>query len=711
MDEDILPGVVGSPSLSPTKTSSNRSWGRLEDELVAQDEHGEDAGKFRYGEIEFEETGARVPYLIIPATDEGKDPRKIVEYMRTHMKFNGKPLSKPNIAFGVRARGKSYLEWANAVYENMFLSQLWGWRTCHAVGLDTDVLSDVLENKQAMVELIVRHEASLQLQDEATLRAELETLSLLNVRRRAQEGRVIPVHKQYRPTGPNGKLEQIDMDKEYPGHHMIVRTELDNAIREFGDKVISVFRDVVKGVVNSDGWFLFPAGRRPRQQLIGDTIRKYGGDLNDCVMVQYNSLQNPNLCCRGSGTTGSYLDHDQFVERLKQRSVALQPFTKETPVLKERVWYPSEERHFPSLHDIQGSCYDDNGKQISVAAWVKNQCDQIGERDISLHPKTTHLLFWDLPGARRGGGQCLPWTEVDKLHNYLSKIGVAEGCLVCNGDQSDLNNATSYVAQSTPVVAIKGVGGASEFLAQLFETRQVGGPNDTGRKPGYQPRFPQAAIEKQFRDVYFVPPEDVDERELIVVDATNPDVGKRLQKEMAELLTMQGASEEKMLGFAASEKARLGKAWAWSLLYHKNSAREKLLADLFTYLMLLLNLAVVILVVLKTVLDQEQCGEEAVAHALDDLELAAATGAAVYDIQDAFGVTLVVLPIISGVLLTFTNAFNVSMHCCAGAGPQQAQCEHNIHTCRSVFATLLVVIHTLLTSECIVCSQFRSTTP
>ncbi len=654
--QTILPGMVDA-SLT-------------EDELGTSSGEEVVPGKFRYGEIEFEESGTRVPYLIIPATEDGKDPRKIVEYLRAHMRFNGKELSKPNIAFGVRARGTSYLEWANDVYDNAFLSQLWSWRTCHAVALDADVLSDVLDNRQALIDLIVRHEASLQLQDEASLRAELEPLSLLNVRRRAQEGKVIPPHKQYRPTGPNGKLEQIDMDKEYPGHHMIVRTTLDSAIREFGDKIISVFRDVVKGVVNSEGWFLFPAGRRPRHQLIGDTIRKFGGELNDCVMVQYNSLQNPNLICRGSGTSDKpYLDHEQFVELLKRRSVELQPFSKETPVLTERVWYPSEEDHFPSLSSIQGSCYDADGKQISVAEWVGTKCGQIGALDISLHPKMTHLLLWDLPGTRRGGGQCLPWTEVDKLHRYLNRIGVSEGCLVCNGDQSDLNNATSYVAQSTPVVAIKGVGGASEFLAQLFETRQLGGPNDTGRKPGYQPRFPQAAIDKQFQEVYFVPPEDVDERELIVVDATNPDVGKRLQKEMAELLTMQGASEEKMLGFAASEKARLGKAWAWSLLYHKNSAREKLLADVFTYLMLLLNLVVVCLVVLKTVLDQEQCAEEAIAHALDDIQLSAETGAGVYDAQDAFGVSLVVLPIISGVLLTFHNAFNVSPSCRVGAVP------------------------------------------
>eukprot|EP01043_Picozoa_sp_COSAG02_P051481 COSAG02_NODE_5422_length_4345_cov_3.380593_4_plen_702_part_00 len=654
----------------------------------------EEVGKFRYGEIEFEETGTRVPYLIIPATEDGKDPRKIVEHMRSHLRFSGKELSKPNIAFGVRARGKSYLEWAETVYENDFLSQLWSWRTCHAEGLETDVLSDVLGDKEAMVELIIRHEARLQLQDEASLRAELESMSLLNVRRRAQEGKVIPPHKQFKPTGLNGKLERVDMDKLYPGHYMIVRATLDDAIREFGDTIISVFRDVVKGVVNSEGWFLFPAGRRPRHQLIGDTIRKYGGELNECVMVQYNSLQNPNLVCRGSSASGkNYMDHEQFVDALKQRSVELQPFSKETPVLTERVWYPSEQDRFPGLTDIQGNCYDADGQLISVSEWVKNKCGQIGELDISLHPKMTHLLLWDLPGTRRGGGQCLPWTEVDKLHRYLNRVGVAEGCLICNGDQADLNNATSYVAQSTPVVTIKSVGGASEFLAQLFETRQVGGPNDTGRKAGYQPRFPQSAMEKQFQSVYFVPPEDVDERELIVVDAKNPDVGKRLQKEMAELLTMQGASEEKMLGFAASEKARLGKAWAWSLLYHKNSAREKMLADMFTYLMLLLNLAVVCLVVLKTVLDKEQCAEEAIAHALDDIQLSAETGAGVYDAQDALGVTLVVLPIVSGVLMTFHNAFNVSLNCCVCIVPG----KYIAPTCN-------------LTGECSMYSQFRSTT-
>ena len=41
----------------------------------------------------------RVPYLIIPDSEEGRDPAKVVEHMVQHMKYNGETLTKPNIAF------------------------------------------------------------------------------------------------------------------------------------------------------------------------------------------------------------------------------------------------------------------------------------------------------------------------------------------------------------------------------------------------------------------------------------------------------------------------------------------------------------------------------------------------------------------------------------------------------------------------------------
>ena len=86
---------------------------------------------------------------------------------------------------------------------------------------------------------------------------------------------------------------------------------------------------------------------------------------------------------------------------------------------------------------------------------------------------------------------------------------------------------------------------------------------------------------------------------MIVIDMNNPDAGKVLQKQMAKLLSLQGASEEKMIGFPASEKARLSKAWAWSMLYSRNAKREKVESDILNYAMLVMNLMVVILVVCK----------------------------------------------------------------------------------------------------------------
>ena len=50
-------------------------------------------------------------------------------------------------------------------------------------------------------------------------------------------------------------------------HDVEIVCDNDEAIRDFGERILSVFKDVVQGVVNSRGWFLFPAGRRPRHQV------------------------------------------------------------------------------------------------------------------------------------------------------------------------------------------------------------------------------------------------------------------------------------------------------------------------------------------------------------------------------------------------------------------------------------------------------------
>jgi hypothetical protein len=89
---------------------------------------------------------------------------------------------------------------------------------------------------------------------------------------------------------PVSELSDISKDrsKRYllPGEKTV-----DDAVREYGERLLTVFKDVVQGVVNSDGWFIFPAGREPRNQLIGDTIDTFGGELKECIWVQYQTLQ------------------------------------------------------------------------------------------------------------------------------------------------------------------------------------------------------------------------------------------------------------------------------------------------------------------------------------------------------------------------------------------------------------------------------------
>ena len=80
------------------------------------------ASAFRYGEIFFEETGVKAPYLIVP---EGAKAADLVTNMATFMEHGGETLCKPTILFEVRASGSSYMEQAKDVTENKFLAEMW----------------------------------------------------------------------------------------------------------------------------------------------------------------------------------------------------------------------------------------------------------------------------------------------------------------------------------------------------------------------------------------------------------------------------------------------------------------------------------------------------------------------------------------------------------------------------------------------------------
>jgi hypothetical protein len=147
------------------------------------------------------------------------------------------------------------------------------------------------------------------------------------------------------------------------------------------------------------------------------------------------------------------------------------------------------------------------------------------------------------------------------------------------------------VKKGCPVVAVKSIGGASEKMSQFFDDRMFidplkkpgEGPN---RHRGYADRYPARAIDPMFHEVLFtLPKEGMLDSQLICLDAVDPNVGQSAQKQMAELLTHQQVDEERQLGFAAAEKARLSKAWQLAVLYQNNAARAKVQADALNFLM------------------------------------------------------------------------------------------------------------------------------
>jgi hypothetical protein len=607
-----------------------QGWQQLQQDHVREEERlREERSHFRYGEIFFEETGSTVPFLIIPDTEEGRDPSKIVAMMTKHLRKDGRPLPKPRVAWQVRAAGRSYLEWGESVHENEYLADRWGWSSA---------------------------------------------------------------------------------------------SSKDEAIREFGERLLAVFKSVVSAVIASRGWFLFPAGRRPQHQLIGDAIDQYGrdGELADCVWMQYATLQNPGLrkqryamdddavaeaeqvaegesrmarlqealdtiglhnfckayeidlaatheaaaaaaaaarlpggvyyCDHRCGFTGSHddvakhertcklappqltavsspeqqvtkrietvtaddgvepvdptvgiptsttaprddnvdsdghddtavwvraavvsaaaaklqkeVDHNAFVRELVESSVVVRNDRAATPSVNTRVHYPTEAvvvdgnlpvPMYPTLAHIQGPLTDPEGHQanlpadqveskgkrtstrkskIEVSEWLRKKCAAIDDETVVLHPRMTHLLLWQAPGTQIREGdskdphECLPWSAVDALHAHLSSLGVAEGAIVVNGNLSDFKHTVSLVRKDvlSPVIAVKSVGGASEKVVSVFESRQT---IDPSKPPGTAPNrprdfsdpYPIEAIDPDLREVMFsVDGTDAEDREMIVVD-------------------------------------------------------------------------------------------------------------------------------------------------------------------------------------------------
>ena len=396
---------------------------------------GAEEAPYKYGEVLFEETGQKVPYLIVPDNADGKDPKKILENLTTYVYRDDAPLPKPNMMYQVRSRGKSYLEYAEGVYENDTLAKAWGWK----LGEGEKTVADV-EFKTEKVPELTRTRSHKMMDaaqagsgsragmcssgggESAAAGTEQDGLPALN----EKEQETFDEWKER--TFGDGSSFQKHQGKED-------EVKEDAAIREYGELMLQCFAEVTKSVVTSDGWYIGPAGRKARQQLIGDTIDKYGEvgaghkKIEDVTWVQYASLQNEEL----GGE-----NHEALVKEFKEHAVDIAEHDTRDMIMeklgsKGHAIYPSEEEHFPCSKDIQGQLKDKEGKNISAKDWLNEMIDNVPP-GVQIHPHTTLLILFDQPSHKRGAEQSLPWSVVDELHEALRNQGILEGMLLVHGD-------------------------------------------------------------------------------------------------------------------------------------------------------------------------------------------------------------------------------------------------------------------------------------
>jgi hypothetical protein len=729
----------------------------------------------RYGEIFFEETNRRVPYLIVPDNEYGNAPANVVSAMVRHMRHNGDTLSRPEIQFRVRGRcdtTKSYMDFARQIHANPVLADAWGWRSYPQLILKLNVPlldsggveGNELVNQQGesvldVVRTAIEQCTGLwksegipepkehddfrmsglskvppdgsfrgkkdrpQVSSDGSFRGKKDRphtaccyltvrfyrhLDLGEKEKTDGHGNCHIAIKDVKdllkncgdqiaekfqgssfapPGSPLGsekttlvaeaepmvdKLEK-GVYKLDPNGHIYQEESLDHAIRECGDRMLEVFGDVVRGVVAAKGWLMNPMGRGAKQQLIGDAIERFGGDCEEAVWVQYASLHNPGL---------GGVNHEKLKEDLLRCAVNCPRSDDQLPEVERRVFYPTERSHYPTPSDVQGmrtmSHPDDEKNKVSVAEWLKAKCDQLQSTALpssihetqKLHPRATHLIFYE-QRVFTGKGKN-PWNSINMLHDYLDEQGVSQAVMLVNGSHRTFEHGRLAVARSFPVMALKSVGGASELLAQKFEEYKNKKQSVKDSRRWKNPvsmlgPYDDNAIDPHLKEsITFSVPPQAESRELIVVDVTNPSAGKEVSINMAEMLTMVGDEMTRSIGYNPAERDRITAGWDKAALYLDNANKERRKATLLAFALLFLNFAVVFIVVIKQQLfpkaassgcDEIQAinsDEHMDVESYDKVDL---TGGLPQELSDVLQLSMLVLPIIHGIFLTFNNAF------------------------------------------------------
>jgi hypothetical protein len=182
----------------------------------------------------------------------------------------------------------------------------------------------------------------------------------------------------------------------------------DQQVRKFCDRTLNVFKDVVKGVANADGWFLNSAGRGAPHQLIGDSMDTFDA-LEGTTWVNFASLANEDLFAAPKGAGQMIGDeekygealHDYMMKELRIKSVPIptRPEAGETeiklPPLDDPVHYVTPKTKFPTLEELQGSKTTENGEEAKLLDWLKERMKALGhKKEMHLHPRATHFIFF-----------------------------------------------------------------------------------------------------------------------------------------------------------------------------------------------------------------------------------------------------------------------------------------------------------------------------
>ena len=182
----------------------------------------------------------------------------------------------------------------------------------------------------------------------------------------------------------------------------------DQQVRKFCDRTLNVFKDVVKGVANADGWFLNSAGRGAPHQLIGDSMDTFDA-LEDTTWVNFASLANEHLFAAPEGA-GQMIDgkekfgealHDHMMKELRIKSVPIPTRPEEgekeikLPKLDDPVHYVTPKTKFPTLEELQGSKTPKDGEDKKLLDWLKERMKALGhKKEMHLHPRATHFIFF-----------------------------------------------------------------------------------------------------------------------------------------------------------------------------------------------------------------------------------------------------------------------------------------------------------------------------